>query len=834
MIGIRSNWHKLLIQVVGIINFSLASIAVASSQTSYGNAPPPPVGIHPRIVLTPEELPALRLRVQSEPAKSAYEKCLVEGRKLQQLALSLPSISSDLQNRNDVPIGNLDKLTIPLECGALVVMTSGDAVLASDVRRVLVAYVRAVPTKLSDAAYLESAAIGLTYDWIYTELTESERDEIRKWLAARTWYFENMLDAQEFGFKPGSSKSRTYNWVTMYCGAFAMSALSIEGEEGYEARWYRKVSSSIRDFLEYGIGPEGAPVESIHYFAFGMQNGAAALDAMNRRGDLVFDDPHLRNIPLWWAYDLFPWGRDFNALQDTRDLHVGLAEIYLRLALAYPDDPVMQWVYANYEANNNGYAASPALAALWTTAPAETATAERLTLPLSRYFAKNGLAYMRSDWSDEATYLEIQDDPALAGPSHSHADRNSFTLASRGRQWVIDGGGWFPVDIGHNEVLIDGRGEGFFPMVGNPVAFNDARWAAAFTGDAKAAYDWRTDWPGAVGGKPVSGFTAFPYNPVQKAYRTAVLARGKHPYALITDDIRKDDLPHNYSFHMLTPFGNSVRSIGPGQVVLEPAYSGPLISHIGSNRCEPLKKPFTASAGSYKLWLLMGRDYWTPWNWWGQVSLDDRKPIKFLAREGDNAQVHWQLASDVVDGVKSVAISSGEHMLTLQCAAPIRYAAAALIPDSASPDLTGSANSLPEGSIRIELSKAGSSSAGAFGWSQIDAQEHPPRLIIRVLHPNTATIRAAVFPRRRADTGQDFGPVLAIDANVLAVEPAFQILLYPHRAGEIEPDIGVTNDSVTVVWPDKVTDKWIFGNGGSVIGERNGDGAVQRLRLMSQ
>jgi len=39
-----------------------------------------------------------------------------------------------------------------------------------------------------------------------------------------------------------------------------------------------------------------------------------------------------------------------------------------------------------------------------------------------------------------------------------------------------------------------------------------------------------------------------PWNPVQKAFRTAGIVRGRHPYAIVVDDIQKDDEPHHYKW----------------------------------------------------------------------------------------------------------------------------------------------------------------------------------------------------------------------------------------------------------------------------------------------
>jgi hypothetical protein len=58
------------------------------------------------------------------------------------------------------------------------------------------------------------------------------------------------------------------------------------------------------------------------------------------------------------------------------------------------------------------------------------------------------------------------------------------------------------------------------------------------------------------------------HHPVQYAYRTAGLVRGRHPYALIVDDYRKDDQEHLYQWLMQVPEDVHIvsRSAGtPGQ-----------------------------------------------------------------------------------------------------------------------------------------------------------------------------------------------------------------------------------------------------------------------------
>jgi hypothetical protein len=50
-------------------------------------------------------------------------------------------------------------------------------------------------------------------------------------------------------------------------------------------------------------------------------------------------------------------------------------------------------------------------------------------------------------------------------------------------------------------------------------------------------------------------------DPVQRAYRTAGLVRGKHPYVLIVDDIQKDDQKHEYKWLMQVADDLEIHSI---------------------------------------------------------------------------------------------------------------------------------------------------------------------------------------------------------------------------------------------------------------------------------
>jgi len=63
-----------------------------------------------------------------------------------------------------------------------------------------------------------------------------------------------------------------------------------------------------------------------------------------------------------------------------------------------------------------------------------------------------------------------------------------------------------------------------------------------------------------------------PFNPVKKAFRTLLMARGDHPYSLIIDDIQKDSgktsAEHLYEWMMQTGENTDVVSIKDNDIIL--------------------------------------------------------------------------------------------------------------------------------------------------------------------------------------------------------------------------------------------------------------------------
>jgi hypothetical protein len=213
------------------------------------------------------------------------------------------------------------------------------------------------------------------------------------------------------------------------------------------------------------------------------------------------------------------------------------------------------------------------------------------------------LMMTRSSWDTNALMLNFHVRQANGG--HPFADRNSIMIAGAGRVWAPIYGSGFEAwqNVNNGEVVIDDHPQADHTP-GRMVDFCDTALATFAVGDAKYAWDWNwrfnETW-GSLGRYTKADLSAgkvkldpgweleqhtvndFSYAkhkdaylneplsmqpswccvkgsiipiarqvnyPVKKAFRTAGIVRGKHEYAIVIDDIQKDDSAHDYKWYL--------------------------------------------------------------------------------------------------------------------------------------------------------------------------------------------------------------------------------------------------------------------------------------------
>lgn len=341
--------------------------------------------------------------------------------------------------------------------------------------------------------------LGFLYDFLYNWLTPQQKTSWHDELAASTWSHDN------YGTLNAAVATRS-NWATFTY--WLMPLLAIEGEPGYNDLKAQGIYRGYRNFLTYGIFPSGAFVEGEAKDQLG-GDGLVAM-AMRRRPDL-FGHPFLQAyVHKFLPQSVLP-NPDYKPAQSDfapgpflrYDLlgGTGLFNAADAVTMKYmmPNDKVVDWVYRqwvgeNYERLPNrgisGYWDDLLIAAIFATDFDPTnADPEKIGISHTYFSGERALMLTRSDWSKNALELGMHTRQLNGG--HAYADRNSIFLFGQGRTWFAlnqrDG-----ENSHQSEVTIDGKQQSV-NSPGRMVDFADGPLATFATGDASYAWNWTLD-----------------------------------------------------------------------------------------------------------------------------------------------------------------------------------------------------------------------------------------------------------------------------------------------------------------------------------------------------
>lgn len=150
--------------------------------------------------------------------------------------------------------------------------------------------------------------LGYAYDFAAPFMSEADRAPVRQVIArstaGRLWMGARL-----------PHHFRNWNWCAVGLGQ-PLLALAIEGEEGYDPRVPKLGAQIARDYLTYGISPQGSSTEAVGYTQFGFVWANPFLLAMARRGDDLLTHGHFRNMLSWYAQTLTPDDRAWSSYGD--------------------------------------------------------------------------------------------------------------------------------------------------------------------------------------------------------------------------------------------------------------------------------------------------------------------------------------------------------------------------------------------------------------------------------------------------------------------------------------------------------------------------------------
>ena len=417
-----------------------------------------------------------------------------------------------------------------------------------------------------DASFAAAANAAMTlalgYDWAYRWMTPDERRTVR----------ECLLELAAAEFEVSFEKSYRYfwtrNWNAMGMSALGHASLAIQGETlAPTNHWLHTAKRLAEEYLNNAIGRDGGFMEGPAYFYYGVSQllvFAAAL-AHSSEYDL-FATTNLRRLPDYFCYCVAPWGgehdpigycgpkiaRDMHALTILREHAPGKPIEWLWRA-SYGDDPY-HWLDMQY------------YQLLWYRPQPEAA---KPGLPLARHFRDRGMVKMRTGWDRDALAASFEAEWARPA-AHDQADRGSFTINGYGARWAIDAGGRHTPNTGstraHNLVTIDGKGQALFYQNSNTDAFitdycHMPAMATTAAADLTNAYCYGRSWY----------LVRRDVNEFRHVRRRFTMIRGHAqapPYFIVTDDIDKDGLAHDYTWHLHTFGMNEAELTSSGELAV--------------------------------------------------------------------------------------------------------------------------------------------------------------------------------------------------------------------------------------------------------------------------
>ena len=622
--------------------------------------PPPPPGVHPRVLFGPDELPSIRENLsRTVPGKKimAAIKKELNGNIRKDGSATTKGYQALIAGDTTVPIHKNISIAYGALYEAFRCLIEEDHEAGAEVAKAITTIAKIdhqsftksiadykakypneefIDFRVTTKHTSQNGTLGLMYDWAYQWMDKNQRATVRQAISLAS---SNMtLVGGQTLRTPRTSGSNWISWTSRLVTLLA----AIEGEEGYDHGSYERSVYALKWFFALSVFSEGESMEG-----WGKQFLMAELAyIMAKRGEYFLALEHVRGtFRNFFLHSLNPWGRTgneghyggpftfYDSQGGTNNNIQSMSDIMVYKKL-FPKDPHIDFIYRNavgedYKAfgdrpnfrhHFSTYAAfSMAIFATtfdssksWNEALKEV-TADR---DLTYYGSDTGTMITRSSWDKDALYLYSLTRNVTGG--HKYSDRGHFNVYADGRHWGIYAKmrqvqqAYWPMN--RSTILIDGEGVSIAP--GKSLSFIDREQASFAVSDLKISYDFISNYLFRANDKQRNESMRFPYAyndfrltpsdrpswdiplddrpnwlssrkpepapkrftatngwrkqpiPMDKAFRTVGMVRGKHPYILVVDDIKKDDQKRDYEWGMTLANDIEIYQSNKGQVIL--------------------------------------------------------------------------------------------------------------------------------------------------------------------------------------------------------------------------------------------------------------------------
>lgn len=490
---------------------------------------------HPRVVMAPEDLPALRERARTGPWGAVEAAAR---RWLETLDPTRPLEStSSLQAR----CHSLSEAAATIAFYGLVGGIDEERKRIGGFFEAL--DVRGIEEKLPVNEFMPRGellyGLAMAYDWAHPYLSPKARANLGA--IVRRNAEENFAGISQKKSWEATSEANNHSMAAM--GGVGVAGLAMWGEHPDAKAWVDLAARKVKVYLDTSFDEDGAGYEGNLYGQFGAGMALPFAASLKRHGGSdLFGDGRLVRIMRWIAADLMPGGRKLNPLNDASGGAVaGNVSLY---AASVHHDGVSRWLW-----EKAGQSTWAPYRFLWE----ESAGTSAEPGPEFRAmrFRGRGLVSVRTGYGDDDAMASFECGARRPG-CHGQSDQGQITLYGAGGEFIVDTlysnvdqEGSAHQSVGHNLVLIDGKGQaisgGGKIVEGKPLAYSADDVAVLATGDLAPAYGARD------------------YNGVTKAVRTfAWITTAKRPYLVVVDEVVKGGGARKYESLLHTAPGNTV------------------------------------------------------------------------------------------------------------------------------------------------------------------------------------------------------------------------------------------------------------------------------------
>ncbi len=337
-------------------------------------------------------------------------------------------------------------------------------------------------------------ANSLAYDWLYSQLTENERTEVRTSLG--NWaekMYEASFGTMEIDWSNWWRKSYMQNHHWINNSALGIAGLALLGEDDRAQKWINQASTELSKvkYLLEGIG-DGSWHESVNYQNYGLTLSLPFLKCLKTSQQIDLLSPtYLKNYVTWRIYNYLPNTTQsiFSHGNFEQDWGSGYApQNILRFIAAEYNNQKAEWMAQKLiqidGRYNNQWRAPWYVFEFLYYKPEITPEPPNDTI-LSAVFPDFSGIIWRTGWNDDALVFGIksgayggrfafesfvnetypwdvpcEQNGCQLNIGHNHDDTNCFYISKAGK-WLApesEGVGKTATSL-HNTLLIDGRGQ---------------------------------------------------------------------------------------------------------------------------------------------------------------------------------------------------------------------------------------------------------------------------------------------------------------------------------------------------------------------------------------